>query len=52
MRLIVSGGGGSSYEGSGLGLAIVKQLADASGARVSLINRVSSGAEALAVFHT
>ena len=44
--------GGSSYEGSGLGLAIVKQLADASGARVSLINRVSSGAEALAVFHT
>ena len=44
--------GGSSYEGSGLGLAIVKQLADASGARVSLINRVSGGAEALAVFRT
>jgi signal transduction histidine kinase len=42
--------GGSSYEGSGLGLAIVKQLADASGATVSLTNRESGGAEARAVF--
>lgn len=42
--------GGSSYEGSGLGLAIVKQLADASGATVSLRNRDSGGAEAIAVF--
>ena len=44
--------GGSSYEGSGLGLAIVKQLADASGATVSLRNRDSGGAEAIAVFRT
>jgi signal transduction histidine kinase len=42
--------GGSSYEGSGLGLAIVKQLADASGATVSLTNRVSGGAQASAAF--
>ena len=42
--------GGSSYEGSGLGLAIVKQLADASGAIVSLTQRESGGAEARAVF--
>ena len=44
--------GGSSYEGSGVGLAIVKQLADTSGATVSLTNRVSGGGEALAVFAT
>lgn len=45
--------GGSAYEGSGLGLAIVKQLADASGAKVSLATRPGGGgAEARAVFAT
>jgi signal transduction histidine kinase len=44
--------GGSSYQGSGLGLAIVKQLADASGATVSLRNRSQGGAEARAVFRS
>ena len=42
--------GGSSYEGSGLGLAIVKELADASGATVSLSNRDGRGACARAEF--
>lgn len=44
--------GGSSYEGSGLGLAIVKQVADSSGATVSLEARDGGGAVATASFMT
>ena len=44
--------GQSHYEGSGLGLAIVRQLAEASGASVSLTNNDrGQGAIASAVFH-
>ena len=42
--------GGSTYEGSGLGLAIVKQMADSSGARVSLTAREGGGARATVIF--
>lgn len=42
--------GSSDYEGTGLGLAIAKQLAEASGAEVSLASREGGGAVARAVF--
>jgi signal transduction histidine kinase len=35
--------GSSGYEGTGLGLAVVKQLAEASGAHVSLTSRAAGG---------
>ena len=35
--------GSSGYEGTGLGLAVVKQLAEASGAQVSLTSRAAGG---------
>ena len=42
--------GSADYQGTGLGLAIVKQLAEASGAEVSLSSRTGGGAVARADF--
>lgn len=42
--------GGAKYEGTGLGLALVKQLADVSGATVSLGNRSPHGLTACVMY--